>query len=372
MITLTVVFVVASAGMLAGAVPPPASPSRATIQPCESVMLVRPPVAFFTAAWAPGDEEVLVADVRGDRVLRFQRNGTPAGEVSFTLIGGVRAPRVSRNGTSVWVVSSSTRLLSLDGIGLVPRLVADLGGLSFPDGTTLVAIRSAKSWHDDIVANMIVKASNGERIAGLARFTLSPLPAWEPIFPVPQISAAGVMVDYYRDIIAPAGGSLYSLEYGEPARIHEVLPKRRPLRAFPAGLDKLPPFPVGLMADEAALQSAANIRATPTPVGLYVQGRYLYLATREPAPLAATTWRLHRIDPVADKLLGSLTLPTTAADLLVLPGDEYWALIEKGPYRAGFVHDTLGMVLIPAATIQAQWPAGSHEVGPCATAPAGR
>ena len=333
--------------------------------PCRRVVLAHPPAAFFSAAWAPGEREILVADIRNDRVLRYLRDGAFAGDVSFAAVSGVRHPKVFASGDSTLVITGSTRLLALESPNLTPRVIADFEGATFPDGATFVGFRFAQPRRDIIVANAIVRRANREGVAGLLSLTTGPQRDWKAIIPVPQTSALGGLVHSYPQVLALVGDRLFALEYGEPSRVHELAPEKRTLVSFPPGFGMLPPFPVDLVAEAAALRWAANVQATPIPVGLYAQGGFLYLATREPANQGATTWRLHRIDPVSDRLLGSLVLPTAAADLLILPGEQQWALIEKGPYKAGFVHDTLGMVLIPAATIQAPWSATAQALPPC-------
>jgi hypothetical protein len=67
--------------------------------------------------------------------------------------------------------------------------------------------------------------------------------------------------------------------------------------------------------------------------GLFGQGNMLYVLAREPNSTGGTQWLLFQVDPDKGKLLGEVRLPTTSPHLVVVPGLDYWYLIERGTVR---------------------------------------
>lgn len=93
-------------------------------------------------------------------------------------------------------------------------------------------------------------------------------------------------------------------------------------------------------------------------VGLFGQGKMLYLLTREPNPVGSgTQWLLHRIDSRNKRLDGVVRLPTTSNHLTVVPGgqgpSEYWYLLERGPVEGWGQQDNSKIVLVPSDWITA-------------------
>src|SRR5205085_7051709 len=127
-------------------------------------------------------------------------------------------------------------------------------------------------------------------------------------------------------VSALASGSPYALRFDEPSYILDARNARR-LNAFPRGFDRLPSLPKNT-GEDSAVPRARMIEAATIPVALYGRGTFLYLLTRQPQA-KGTLWRLHRIDPKKDTILGSTTLPTSAANLVLAPGPASWAVLEE-------------------------------------------
>jgi len=105
-------------------------------------------------------------------------------------------------------------------------------------------------------------------------------------------------------------------------RVLDVIPKR-----FKVSPLKTPA--TGPSSDEPMYR---EIEGLSIPVGLYHQGDYLYLLTREPGATGSTIWRLYRIDPKQGRLVGQESvLPTSANHLTAVAGTNSWYFIEKGP-----------------------------------------
>ncbi|HEY4564798.1 MAG TPA: hypothetical protein VIJ36_17575, partial [Thermoanaerobaculia bacterium] len=74
--------------------------------------------------------------------------------------------------------------------------------------------------------------------------------------------------------------------------------------------------------------------------------------TRRPASDGKAIWELHRIDPVKDVVSGTVILPTSASELVLAPGKESWAILEKGPLTASVKREIRTLLLVPAAAIE--------------------
>lgn len=89
------------------------------------------------------------------------------------------------------------------------------------------------------------------------------------------------------------------------------------------------------------------------PAGLYVQDQSLYLLIRRPAPTPGDTeWELLRLDRNSGIELNRVHIPTKAKHLLVIPGKERWAFVEKGSVLSIGEQKVEGLLTIPTAWIK--------------------
>ncbi len=122
----------------------------------------------------------------------------------------------------------------------------------------------------------------------------------------------------------------YALRVDEGPFIQRLVGRGERLKVFPDWPGPLPDLPpVSEMEHYPAWWKA--VENASFPASLYAEGPHLYLMMR----LAATDgseWELHAIDPVAESLLHSVRLPTRAANVSLVPGPKYWALLEGSSY----------------------------------------
>lgn len=85
------------------------------------------------------------------------------------------------------------------------------------------------------------------------------------------------------------------------------------------------------------------------PRGLVGWGGDLYVVVRR--PWENGDWRLLRVDPVKDEILGEVLVPSRAEVLFVLPGHEQWAFIEVGRIPGFPVMDDMTILLTPKGGI---------------------
>lgn len=96
-----------------------------------------------------------------------------------------------------------------------------------------------------------------------------------------------------------------------------------------------------------------EIERTAMPVGLFGWESNLYLLSRrQPAP-GEVTWSLTRIDPGSGEAQGTMTIDSDANHLMLVPGDEYWAVVEKGPALTLGTQELRSILTIPAEHLRA-------------------
>jgi len=104
------------------------------------------------------------------------------------------------------------------------------------------------------------------------------------------------------------------------------------LSAFPEQYSKVPKLKTENVGPSSTAARYAEIEKSTMAVGLFGQGKFLYLLTRRPEA-GATEWSLFQIDPKKPKAIGEVRLPTSAHHLSVVPGPDYWYLIERGEVK---------------------------------------
>ncbi len=136
--------------------------------------------------------------------------------------------------------------------------------------------------------------------------------------------------------------------------------EKEELRGFPEGFRTCPKLerkPEWIRARQGARQATAfykKIQDSRMAAGLYAWGGKLFLAAKDAiAPSEKTEWWMIELDPSTGSEVRRVLLPTAAAHVTIVPGDEDFAVIEKGRveglgrFGAPFMPIS-SMVLIPA------------------------
>ncbi len=167
--------------------------------------------------------------------------------------------------------------------------------------------------------------------------------------------------------VAALGDVGYILVFDEVLSIGEVRLGQdiRQLSSFPAEFRKRPKLEntfrqaLKYQAARRATEIFKSYETTTMALGLYAWDNNLYLLAKHAiASNGETAWWLIRVDLEAGgKEEYRLRLPTGAAHLTVVPGDDFWALIEKGQVEGiGDTHapymDTSSMVLVPSLWLE--------------------
>lgn len=111
-------------------------------------------------------------------------------------------------------------------------------------------------------------------------------------------------------------------------------------------------LPEKVTVDETA-RLFSQLEKSTSAAGLYGWHGSLYMLKRTPAGNGQTQWALLKIDPSTSKILWKRQIDTAASHLLVIPGDKYWAFIEKGPVKGPGHQEISSFLRVPAESIEA-------------------
>jgi hypothetical protein len=145
----------------------------------------------------------------------------------------------------------------------------------------------------------------------------------------------------------------------QQTRIFRAVPGGGPAEALEGSLGKFAQWPD--LSTRAKMQELPvlmrEIELASMPMGLFGAGDWLYLLTRSPLAGGATRWALTRIDPATGEASGSMSIASAANHLMVVPGPDHWALIEKGPVLS-FGYQELRQIVMMPVELLASWENG--------------
>ena len=211
----------------------------------------------------------------------------------------------------------------------------------------------------EILAFADIKLADTSWQSGFVRIPVDSPAEFEMLYPTALDSPATLFYRYGQNFVTWVGATGYFLAMEEHPGIFEVSSGRvnspRRLRSFPGPREDLA-FRPHLPQTEgvgAARQLADAMEGSTGVVGIFGGRQLLHVLAREVAPHSnAVGWSLLQIDPLRDRYLGSFTLPTSAPHILVIPGPQYWAFVEKGRVRKLGEQETESILLIPSAWIE--------------------
>ncbi len=196
-----------------------------------------------------------------------------------------------------------------------------------------------------------------------------------------QIPTFSEVSDHYTRsnfaYLAALGDSGYILSLEDKLSIGEVrlgTEGIRRLANFPVEFTNRPKLEDTIRAEVRGAGRAtaifASYESATMAAGIYAWDDRLYLLAKHAmAANRETAWWLIEVDPKNEgREISRIRLPTAAAHLTIVPGNEFWALIEKGKvqgvgrWHAPFM-DTSSMVLVPAHWLENQG-LGSLDTGP--------
>lgn len=164
------------------------------------------------------------------------------------------------------------------------------------------------------------------------------------------------------DYLASVGDRAYFVEmWKSPPQIVEVRRledgsgETRRLAIFPeAARAGRAPFLRPYLSEASGLNQLPNLYAeierSFMVSGIYGWEDHLYLLVRRPdAGVVGSRWSLTKVDPEKEAIVGQIELPTTAAHVTLIPGPDFWAVLEKGKVRGFGQQEIPTMLLVPSS-----------------------
>ena len=263
-----------------------------------------------------------------------------------------------------------------DRLGIKPGTPHRVAGIPDGDRREVRGIWSVQADGRDLVvcSDLYLGGADPKRIenwrTGVVRISLDAPASFEVLYELDIDDRTALGCRLALPLIANLPGRRsYLLALEDRPRIYELRPgaEERPLTAFPERFAFSPALGESANPGKESIPGIfSDLEKATTPVGLFGWEGALYLLTRSPAADQGTDWWLTRIDPATDALAGTVRLATKANHLMVVPGDRYWALIEKGRVENSYEdQDITGIVAVPAEEIRA-WRADQVICGPTA------
>ncbi len=319
----------------------------------------------YDGAWSrEGSELFLVDAVRRQILVYHAQEGRFRGAWAWHADGtGILRSPASMETTSdgVLVVEEGEgRWIWLDVEGQPLREVALLAESRSASG----ALGGIFAWTlvgEEMLAFGDIELADGSWESGFVRVPLASPAEFELLHPTALDSPARLFYRYGQNFVARVGAKGYFLAMENPPAIYEMSPADatdrapRRLRSFPGPHEELAVLPRLPQAGGigAAQRIAEAMERSTGVVGIFGGRRFLQVLARFVAPDTGTvSWSLLQIDPQRDQLLGGFTLPTSAPHLLVVPGPQYWAFVEKGRVRDLGEQDVDSLLLIPTAWVE--------------------
>jgi len=149
---------------------------------------------------------------------------------------------------------------------------------------------------------------------------------------------------FFLKMEAKGRASIVRVKDGKDGRSYE-----EEQAGFPEEFRAVPALDRDSLGDIDAATLFQKIENSKMAVGLFGQGKFLYLLTRQPDfQGGGTEWLMHKIDPSRPKDIESVRLPTAKDFLSVAIGPRYWYFFERGPVRAWGVQDIKSVLSLPS------------------------
>jgi len=124
---------------------------------------------------------------------------------------------------------------------------------------------------------------------------------------------------------------------------------------------KSPPVLPDYTTPDEYVQLMDIVEKSEMPVGFYGWHGALYVLWKENILTSDHPWHLTKISVNLDEdsgkvmstdRVGDVTLPSEASHLLLVPGDKYWAVLEKGPIEGFGIQDEHAVRFIPSQMLE--------------------
>lgn len=312
--------------------------------------------------WDAGQEELWVINLLGKEVERVSRRGKVLGKAlkdALEAEGSDGEPvHLARRGESVMISVVQGWFLQVNGGNRIVRRT-DVWGTAVGDAGRLAGW-SEWVWQDDAIVMLTILRGEG---SAQDKVVVAEVPLPDPgafkvlrEFPDRDESFYDVLRLGDSHFVSEVNGRIAVLGFDEAPTIYVQAEPGGDLEAIdsmPAGLEVRPELEhIHWNSPDDYVKAMTEVEGSSLPMGLFGWRGALYVVYRL-AVEGGSEWWIARIDPILDRLEGVARLPTQAKHLLVAPGTEEWAFIEKGPVWALGVQETQSILFVPTARVEA-------------------
>lgn len=309
----------------------------------------RLPIWSMSGAWR-GDT-LLLADSFGKRVMNYRRSHGYLGDEDSLLaqMMHLRPLAIAPYGQG-WAVQFQDRLVVLD--ASMRAVLNENFKQTDRQGVGLAKLYSwaAGSEHFYSCSDYLSGVEKWHR--GIVRFKADE--PWKFV-PLKELSHEEMLFcNLGYPMVATLGDTGYALVMSDRPVIEAYSPKAEdgtPLANVDFG--NRPDIPPYTTYNEFAM-TMRGVEALDAPVAIFGWKNHLYVLRRQPRVEGSTIWRLLKIDPEGTgEIVADVVLPSTSPHLMVIPGKDEWALVEKGRVRRIGDQDVLGIRYLAASSIEA-------------------
>lgn len=328
--------------------------AASTVISGERIPLSQPPRWTTSGIWDSSGEQLLLVDVLEGKVLQYNLQGKRTEAVSNPAF---RNPiLIHRAGPDeVWVEDEDGRLVELNGKLEQPR---ELIQLTEKVKSSKGSLRSVLGWVPLSLSEVMV-FGDIQRTKGATGAVLR-VPLKEPAsFQI--LREIGLETPEHRffmvgqPYLAAVQSKPYFLISADTPQV--VGPKGAGFRIVRRNAESGATEPFGRpdLPKRVTMSTTAllfeGLERSSTSAGLYGWNGSLFVLMRTPAGKGATSWSLMKIDPSTGKRLWNRAIDTRANHLIVVPGDKYWAFVEKGPVKGPGNQEVRSYLRVPASVI---------------------
>jgi hypothetical protein len=328
---------------------------------CRTIKLNPAPRIFNRPAWNASGDRLLLVDVAAGEIESYSLSGDR--ERSIIRPGqdqlDFSRPNTIVSTPSGYVLNDGGSRFVLLNRALTPIQAFDVGGE--PPAWDAAPFNWAPT-EGGIVAYGDIRAPNAPWKTGLFRVSWGDPLKFEFLKKMPGREAREPYL-FESDYVVSAGKRAYVLSFEPEYGVFEIDgPRLRLLKGLPGGFGVLPLLPESHGRSTAAILYAALSR-TKSVSGLLVAGDRLYVLLRDVAA-GRRKWLLAEYDPLQQKTVAVLNLPTSAEHVELAAGNKWLAIVEKGPFLADERFAPGNVILVPATALHALHAAGGSVESP--------
>jgi len=340
-----------------------ANANAASKNACSRVQLTHRPAVANSGAWT-ANGELLIADALEKVLLLYGKSGKALGTIPEPIGSTLKTfyPQGVRSRQGRLFLETQGGGLMVLGRDYVPQISKVVHAKSSRLEMKGKSIEGMFLWEpvgDDIISFSDLKDPQGPWTSGFVRFPADRPQDFTVLKSQPYNASSRIFYRLAQPYIASLGNTGYVLMMDKQMQIaKETKGKLEPIHAFPEGLNRRAPSLPEFFTFDDLVPVMSSVERSTMPTGLYGWEGSLFVLWRK-VEGRTSRWNLTKIDPQADRVVGTVSIATSASHLSVVPGPDSWAFIEKGPVRALGVQDIGTLLLVPSERLRVAFKNGS-------------